>query len=567
MIVDYALPWSFIKRHLPTRVSLSLNIRTYIISRYCSHRNATLDTLLHLLEWSPDYNPIPFKESFNVNLASNIAKTGRRDILEFIINRYPNINLSNVIDEAAKHGGDLAVWLMKTFKQLIDYPPRLALLNAANHGNLSVIEYFHQLNNHCQFTTNHMDYASRNGHLEIVKFLHFNRSEGCTQSAIDNASEGGFLDIVMFLHHNRTEGCSKSAFNNASRNGHFEIVKFLHFNRTEGCSFYAMDGASTFGSLDIVKFLHFNRTEGCSKEAMDKCSKLEIIQFLHFNRTEGATTQAMNKACERGDLDTVSFLYQNRSEKYSSIAIDNASKNGHLNILKFLEFNKILEYNILTMIGLVIQNNCKLEILEFLYHHVKKEENVPPSSKEISIENAILNDRLDIIQFLYHHYPKLISTSNAIQLSVKYGKTEILKFLFQETKNNHLLLPTSAMDTASQNGHLEMVKYLHSKNNQCTTNAMDMASSNGHLNIVQWLHQNRSEGPTKMAMEYSLVQGRVQVAQFLRKHYPRESKRIRQLDTSIHSITNYVQYCKTLEYIESINIKAKIKIVDINPLP
>ena len=47
--------------------------------------------------------------------------------------------------------------------------------------------------------------------------------------------------------------------------GHLEVVKWLHENRTEGCSKCAMDWAAKNGHLDVVKFLHENRTEGCSK--------------------------------------------------------------------------------------------------------------------------------------------------------------------------------------------------------------------------------------------------------------------------------------------------------------
>ncbi|CAM9562127.1 unnamed protein product, partial [Heterosigma akashiwo] len=50
--------------------------------------------------------------------------------------------------------------------------------------------------------------AARAGHLEVVKFLHHHRAEGCTQSAMDWAAEKGHLDVVEFLDHNRTEGCS-----------------------------------------------------------------------------------------------------------------------------------------------------------------------------------------------------------------------------------------------------------------------------------------------------------------------------------------------------------------------
>ncbi len=45
-----------------------------------------------------------------------------------------------------------------------------------------------------------MDMASQNGHLDIVKFLHENRSEGCTTWAMDYASRFGYLEVVKFLH-------------------------------------------------------------------------------------------------------------------------------------------------------------------------------------------------------------------------------------------------------------------------------------------------------------------------------------------------------------------------------
>ena len=76
--------------------------------------------------------------------------------------------------------------------------------------------------------------ASSNGHLEVVKFLHEHRKEGCTTNAMDLASREGHLEIVKFLHEHRKEGCTTRAMNWASLGGHLEIVKFLHEHRKEG---------------------------------------------------------------------------------------------------------------------------------------------------------------------------------------------------------------------------------------------------------------------------------------------------------------------------------------------
>ena len=74
----------------------------------------------------------------------------------------------------------------------------------------------------------------------------------------DWAAKKGHLEIVKWLHENRTEGCTTAAMNCAARNGHLEVVKWLHENRTEGCTEWAMDLAAENGHLDVVKWLNDN---------------------------------------------------------------------------------------------------------------------------------------------------------------------------------------------------------------------------------------------------------------------------------------------------------------------
>src|SRR5437016_230119 len=72
------------------------------------------------------------------------------------------------------------------------------------------------------FTKYAMDFAASNGHLEVIKWLHQNRKEGCNDDAMDNAASNGHLDVVKWLHENRTEGCTTHAMDNAAENGHLE---------------------------------------------------------------------------------------------------------------------------------------------------------------------------------------------------------------------------------------------------------------------------------------------------------------------------------------------------------
>jgi hypothetical protein len=47
-----------------------------------------------------------------------------------------------------------------------------------------------------------MDWAAENGHLQVVEWLHENRTEGCTTNAMDSATHNGHLHVVEWLHEN-----------------------------------------------------------------------------------------------------------------------------------------------------------------------------------------------------------------------------------------------------------------------------------------------------------------------------------------------------------------------------
>ena len=52
------------------------------------------------------------------------------------------------------------------------------------------------------FTEWAMNLAAEYGHLEVVKWLHYNRKERCTKDAMNSAAEYGHLEIVKFFEEN-----------------------------------------------------------------------------------------------------------------------------------------------------------------------------------------------------------------------------------------------------------------------------------------------------------------------------------------------------------------------------
>lgn len=50
------------------------------------------------------------------------------------------------------------------------------------------------------------------------------------------------------------------------------------------------------------------------------------------------------------------------------------------------------------------------------------------------------------------------------------------------------------MDHAAQNGHLNIVQFLHTNRQEgCTNHAMESAAARGHFKTFKWLYANRSE--------------------------------------------------------------------------
>ena len=156
----------------------------------------------------------------------------------------------------------------------------------------------------------HGDSAACAGYLNVIK--QFNDQLLFSEEAIDNAAKKGHVEVLKWLHENRSEGCSELAMNRAAN---LTILQFLHENRTEGCTEEAMGNAAFNGDLDMVKWLHQHRTEGCTNNAMDQSSEhLEVIKWLHYNRTEGCTEWAMDNAADFGNFETLKWLHENRTE-------------------------------------------------------------------------------------------------------------------------------------------------------------------------------------------------------------------------------------------------------------
>lgn len=133
---------------------------------------------------------------------------------------------------------------------------------AVRTGNMGVVEFLHNNYTNLQCSTAAMDDAAGRGHLEVIKFLHFNRTEGCIAKVLINAVRFRYhatqLEVVKFLCENRSEGDVVAAMGEAAYHGHLKTVKYLHTKLPAGMSTdFAAARASR--SYTILHYLRENR--------------------------------------------------------------------------------------------------------------------------------------------------------------------------------------------------------------------------------------------------------------------------------------------------------------------
>lgn len=101
---------------------------------------------------------------------------------------------------------------------------------AAKHGDLAFVQRLHV--HGAQSTPMVMTHAAANGHLNVERWLHEFRAEGCTGNAVTWAASNVHLDVIQWLHLYKPQQFTTEVMNKAAQEGQLKIVQWLHFNRT-----------------------------------------------------------------------------------------------------------------------------------------------------------------------------------------------------------------------------------------------------------------------------------------------------------------------------------------------
>ncbi|GAM22361.1 hypothetical protein SAMD00019534_055360 [Acytostelium subglobosum LB1] len=250
------------------------------------------------------------------------------ELLPVLSHKYPNIQLSNLVNDDLYIKLTSRDGLVESFKLLITHN---ALPGTSFHirphvaiGDLDIIQLLRikDIPFDIRKTFNH---AAGHGSLEIIKYLFkVNTTFG---EAMNQAATNGHLHIVEYLIDNQDGLCKHEAFIGASRNGHLHVLKymFLKFKEEhhqiwitlESCITMikcAMEGGHLF-VLQVIIEHNMNRWEHIHNRIVDDTSMVNMI--IRHNRDPRVL-----------DVLNLSTSFINRSLKLSIIQ-------GHLNQVSY----------------------------------------------------------------------------------------------------------------------------------------------------------------------------------------------------------------------------------------
>lgn len=96
---------------------------------------------------------------------------------------------------------------------------------AAEYGDIASIIQLHRDGQEC--TTNAIDLAAQNGHLEIVKFIYENDPKGCFGYEKPNIASDNLNDLEMAFFVYRKHLCTIGVIKLARSHSHWNIVHYL----------------------------------------------------------------------------------------------------------------------------------------------------------------------------------------------------------------------------------------------------------------------------------------------------------------------------------------------------
>jgi hypothetical protein len=274
----------------------------------------------------------------------------------------------------------------------------------------------------------------------------------------------------------------------------------------------------------------------------------EIIDKI-FTYTDPETCLANNKwyallqfpevdiewAAEKGELRLIKLLVEKGKTRCNSAAMFWPAISGDLEMVKYLHEIVYADYG--TAIVYAAAKSRHLEIIKYFYK-------INTEDIECAVTYAVQQDDLDTVKFLCESVDTHC-TMRTMEWIGRNGNITMFKY-FYDRELATALYSNHAMSSATINGRLEMVKYLHEvigintmepldchcvDNNEvaeyirgkvaspnCALYAMNCAAKDGNLEVVKYLHEKIRVPCSEYTLNLAIKNNCQDVVEYIRKN-------------------------------------------------
>lgn len=255
-----------------------------------------------------------------------------------------------------------------------------------------------------------------------------------------------------------------------------------------------------------------------SKHLVTK-SKKRILEVVEDPRIKGnrLLTECIRNSARRGDVSDVALALQycrRKRLRLSSFRVvnimDAAARSGSIKMLEHLQ--KEVPIGKSTLIEGIRSNNCRQVIEWLLDRKCEVDENVEEEAAKIGNIEALktLRERPFFPGF----------SQNVMIFAAASGCTKVIDFLMEEEGCS---LTSDVMCMAAFSGHLNVVRYLRSKQCAWDKRVCWMAAFHGHLEIIKWARTQQPDPCPwcELTVKVAIFTGQKDVVSYYKSNTPK----------------------------------------------
>ncbi len=180
-----------------------------------------------------------------------------------------------------------------------------------------------------------VDIAVKRGAYYVIVYLY---SIGLRASTLIHAAKCGNVTIAkLLLRYNARN--NNLAINLAARNGHLDMITFLHAKKATATQ-YAIHQAAKYNYLEVVHYLHFigtNKDNITFDMALTGC-ELKMCKYLWIMGLYCSRT-GIQEVAKRGDVDIMRCIHEKQRPYFHMNELnplDTAATYGHKKLVQYL---------------------------------------------------------------------------------------------------------------------------------------------------------------------------------------------------------------------------------------